>query len=124
SEAREPEEAREDVEPAHCEEIHLGEQATHRTNVCYARSTSRGGLDGRPYGIAEERSRARDRGRIAGRSRILRVGRIFAEPDASSHKGIPRDEGLLGGQGRRRQLLHDQVLERQGTPGWHEDLLS
>ena len=40
------------------------------------------------------------------------------------NEGIPRDEGLLGVQGRRRQLLHDQVLERQGTPGRLEDLLS
>ena len=48
---------------AHCEEIHLGEQATHRTNVCYARSPSKGGPDGGPYGVAEKCSRARDRGR-------------------------------------------------------------
>ena len=39
-------------------------------------------------------------------------------------KRISRDEGLLGIQGRRRQLLHDQVLERQGTQGRLEDLLS
>ena len=37
---------------AHREEIQLGgEQATHRTNVCYAHSRSTGGLHGEPYGL-------------------------------------------------------------------------
>ena len=41
----------------------------------------------------------------------------------SRDEGIPRDEGLLGGHGPRRRLLHDQVLERQGNQGGLEDLL-
>ena len=88
------------MEAAHHEEIHLGgEQATRRTNACYARSPSKGGLDGRPYGFAEEGSRACDRSRLAGRSRVLRIGCILPEPGAPNHEGVPRDEGLLGVQG-------------------------
>ena len=61
--------------------------------------------------------------RLAGRSRVLRVGCILHEPGAPRDEGIPRDEGLLGVHRARRRLLHDQVLERQGAQGGLEDLL-
>ena len=54
---------------------------------------------------------------------VLRIGCILPEPGAPSDEGVPRDEGLLGVHGRRRRLLHDQVLERQGAQGGLEDLL-
>ena len=97
NEARQPKEVREDVEAAHREEIHLGgEQATRRTNACYARSPSKGGLDGRPYGLPKSVLVACGRRRLAGRSRVLRIRCILPEPGAPRDEGIPRDEGLLG----------------------------
>ncbi len=101
NEARQPKEVREDVEAAHHEEIRLGgEQATRRTNVCYACSPSKGGLDGRPYRVAEAVFSCLTVGvALAGRSRRFRIGCILPEPGAPSDEGIPRDEGLLGVHG-------------------------
>ena len=99
-----------------------GEQATSRTNAWYARSPSKGGLNGQPNGMAGGRSRRCGGGLLARRSRLLGI-RLLAESLAASDEGIPRDEGLLGVHRARRRLLHDQVLERQGAQGGLQDLL-
>ena len=72
-----------------------GEQATSRTNAWYARSPSKGGLNGQPNGMAGGRSRRCGDGLLARRSRLLRVRCLLAESLAASDEGIPRDEGLL-----------------------------
>jgi len=112
------------VEATHREGIQLrGERATRRRTACYARLPSKGGLDGRPNGIADERSRRCGRGLFACRSRLLRLRRLLAAPSTPSDQGLSRDQGLRGVHGTRRRFLHDQVLERQGAQGGLEDLL-
>ena len=97
------------------EEIQLGgEQATRRTNACYARSPSKGGLDGRPYGVAEECSRAGGRRRLAGRTRVLRSAASSQNQAPRGTKAFHATKDCSGYTGKVGALLHDQVLERQG----------
>src|SRR5438876_1430557 len=121
--ARQPKEVR-NVEATHREGIPLrGEKAARRTDAWYARSPSKGGLDGRPNATACERSRRCGRVLFARRSRLFRLRCGVAEPSAPSDEGLPRDQGLRWVHGPRRCLLHHQILERQGSHGGLEDLL-